>query len=90
MIYRLLLHKSVTKFLESRPVKQRQELKKKLELLKENPFPNTELDIKMMQGHENLYRLRIGQYRFIYQIKQGELIVFVFKAGNRGDVYKGL
>jgi mRNA interferase RelE/StbE len=90
MNYRLLLHKSVTKFLESCPAKQRQELKKKLELLKENPFPNKELDIKMMQGYENLYRLRVGQYRFIYQVKQDELIIFVFKAGNRGDVYKGL
>lgn len=90
MIYRLLLHKNVTKFLESHPVKQRQELKKKLELLKANPFPNTELDIKAMQGYEDLYRLRVGQYRFIYKIKQGEVCVFVFKAGNRGDVYKGL
>ncbi len=66
MSYRLLLHKSVSKFLESRPLKQRHELKKKLELLKEHPFPNEELDIKMMQGYENLYRLRIGQFRFIY------------------------
>jgi mRNA interferase RelE/StbE len=90
MSYRLLLHKNVSKFLESRPVKQRQELKKKLELLKEDPFPNTELDIKIMQGYENLYRLHIGQYRFIYKIEQGKLIVFIFKAGHRGDIYKGL
>lgn len=90
MSYRLLLHKNVSKFLECRPAKQRQELKKKLERLKENPFPNMEQDIKVMQGYENLYRLRIGQYRFIYKIEQGELIVFVIKAGNRGEVYKGL
>ncbi len=90
MSYRLLLHKSVSKFLESRPTKQRQALQTQLELLKENPFPNAALDIKTMQGYENLYRLRIGQYRFIYQIKQGELIIFVFKSGNRGDIYKGL
>lgn len=90
MSYRLLLHKSVIKFLESRPNKQRQELKEKIELLKDNPFQNKVLDIKSMQGYENIYRLRVGQYRFIYQIKQGELIIFVFKVGNRGDVYKGL
>lgn len=43
-----------------------------------------------MQGYENLYRLRIGQYRLIYQVKQNELVVFILKAGNRGDIYKEL
>jgi len=88
MIYRLLLHKSVTKFLEKCPSKQRQEIKQKLELLKQNPYSNSQLDIKIMQGYEEVYRLRVGQYRLIYQIKQNELIIFVMKAGNRGDVYK--
>jgi len=88
MIYRLLLHKSVTKFLEKCPSKQRQEIKQKLELLKQNPYSNSQLDIKIMQGYEEIYRLRVGQYRLIYQIKQDELIIFVMKAGNRGDVYK--
>jgi len=88
MSYRLLLHKSVTKFLEKRPAKQRQELKCKLELLREAPYANEQLDIKPMQGYVDLYRLRVGQYRFVYQVKQNELIVFVLKAGNRGDVYK--
>jgi mRNA interferase RelE/StbE len=90
MSYRLLLHKSVTKFLEKCPDKQRQDIKQKLELLKQNPYANEQLDIKPMQGYENLYRLRIGQYRLVYQIKQDELIIFILKAGNRGDIYKAL
>lgn len=90
MSYRLLLHKNVTKFLEKCPAKQRQDIKQKLELLKQNPYSNTQLDIKNMQGYENLYRLRIGQYRLIYQVKQNELVIFVLKAGNRGDIYKEL
>lgn len=90
MSYRLLLHKNVTQFLEKCPVKQKQQLKQKLELLKQNPHQNKQLDIKAMQGYECLYRLRVGQYRLIYQIKQSELIVFVLKAGGRGDVYKDM
>lgn len=70
MSYRLLLHKSVTRFIEKCPAKQRQELKQKLELLKQNPYNNTQLDIKIMQGYDGLYRLRIGQYRLIYQHKK--------------------
>lgn len=34
------------------------------------------------------YRLRIGDYRVILDINDGELIVLVLKIGTRGDVYK--
>ena len=63
MSYGLLLYKNVTKFIEKCPDKQRQDIKQKLELLKQNPYFSTQLDIKSMQGYESLYRLRIGQYR---------------------------
>ncbi len=76
MNYRLLLHKSVTKFLAKCPTKQQQEIKEKLECLKQNPYNHSQLDIKIMQGYKDLYRLRIGQYRLIYQIKDDELILF--------------
>jgi len=46
------------------------------------------LDIKSLQGYDNLYRLRIGQVRLIYQIENDELIIFIIKVGNRGDIYK--
>jgi len=36
-----------------------------------------------MQGYQEVYRL-------IYQIKENELLIFVMKAGNRGDIYKAL
>lgn len=90
MTYRLLLHKNVTSFIAKRSDKQRQAIKQKLEMLKIDPYQNSELDIKAMKGYDNLFRLRIGQYRFIYQINNDELIVFVLKGGNRGDVYKGI
>lgn len=90
MSYRLLLHKSVTKFLDKLTEKQRQDISAKLELLKENPFSSQQLDIKMMQGYDSLYRLRVGQYRLIYQVEEDKLLIFILKAGNRGDIYKGI
>ncbi len=90
MNYRLLLHKTVTKFIQKCPEKQQQEINNKFELLKENPYRHPQLDIKIMQGYTDLYRLRIGQYRFIYQVQNNELIIFILKAGQRGDIYKHL
>ncbi|MEN9847533.1 MAG: hypothetical protein RL368_273 [Pseudomonadota bacterium] len=88
MSYQLLLHKRVTKFIQK--CLDKQLISQKLELLKQNPYVNPQLDIKIMQGYENLYRLRVGQYRFIYQVKENELIIFMLKAGQRGDIYKSL
>jgi mRNA interferase RelE/StbE len=34
------------------------------------------------------YRLRVGDYRVIYEIHDDELILVVIKVGPRGDVYK--
>ena len=43
-------------------------------------------DIKTMEGHTELYRLRIGQYRVIYT--KDNIILFIIDIGNRGDIYK--
>ena len=88
MNYRLLLHKNASKFIEKCDKKQKEMIKKKLTLLQIDPRNHPLLDIKAMQGYSDLYRLRIGQYRLIYQIKEKELLIFLMTIGNRGDVYK--
>jgi len=45
-------------------------------------------NIKVLQGYENFYRLRVGDYRVIYRIDDNELIIIVLKIGSRGDIYK--
>ena len=44
-------------------------------------------DIKKLKWHDNLLRLRVGDYRIIYTVDHGELIVMVIDAGNRGEIY---
>lgn len=45
-------------------------------------------DIKKLQGYSNLYRLRIGDYRVIYQV-QDEMII-IDAVLPRGEAYKRL
>lgn len=42
-------------------------------------------DWKRMQG---LWRLRVGGYRAICELRDGDLVLLVVKVGSRGDVYK--
>ena len=43
---------------------------------------------KPLERHKGLNRLRVSDYRIIYSVDNGELIVYVVDAGNRGDIYK--
>lgn len=88
MMYSLIIYKKAAKFLKSRNSSTKGIIAKKLELLKENPYTHPLLDIKKLKGVENVFRLRIGTIRIIYQVIEHELLILVISAGVRGDVYK--
>lgn len=51
--------------------------------------PRQHLSIKKMQGYDaEVYRLRIGNYRVIYEIVDDKLIIIIVRIRPRGDIYK--
>lgn len=52
--------------------------------LSNNPFSHKSKKLK----NSGLYRIRVGDYRVVYQIDQKEKIVIVTKIGHRREVYK--
>lgn len=42
---------------------------------------------KKLSGSENTYRIRIGNYRIIYDIYEKEILIKVLKVGHRKDIY---
>jgi mRNA interferase RelE/StbE len=42
---------------------------------------------KKLKGGEGLYRIRVGDYRVVYEIEDAKLVVVVVKIGNRKDIY---
>lgn len=61
-------------------------MKKRLLQLETNPYGLGE----KLQGATDRYRIRIGDYRAIYQVQNRELIVLVVRIGHRGEVYRQL
>lgn len=43
-----------------------------------------------LAGLPELYRIRIGEYRVVYQVRDDVLLVLVVRIGGRGDVYRNL
>jgi mRNA interferase RelE/StbE len=62
-------------------------IKEKLILLVENP-EILKNNIKPLKGeHKGKFRLRVNQYRIIFQIKESELIIIIIRIGHRKEAY---
>ena len=57
----------------------------KIDALAKDPFPSGSVKLEA-QG--DLRRIRVGDYRVIYQVRQKTLVVFVIRIKKRGDVYR--
>jgi mRNA interferase RelE/StbE len=83
--YSLRIKKSARKELESIATKaDGQRLIKRIQSLANNPRP---VGSQKLSAFER-YRIRQGNYRILYSIKDTELGVYVIKIGDRKDVYR--
>ena len=81
MIYKIKIRPKALKFIEKQDRFQRLRIYKAIYNL-----PNG--DVKKMAGCKDEYRLRVGNYRIIYEQNQNEFIILITKAENRGQIYK--
>lgn len=52
--------------------------------LAENPRPPGARKLTARDG----YRLRVGDYRILYQVDDGAKVVIIYRVMSRGDVYR--
>ena len=62
-------------------------LGRRIDSLAENPRPQ---GVKKLSGEDDMHRIRVGDYRIIYQIREKSLVVLIVRIGHRSDVYRGL
>jgi len=84
--YRLVLSKPAVRALRDLPANVNQRISIALDGLKEQPRPQGCIKL---QGREELWRIRVGDYRIIYAIDDTVQIIDVRRIGNRRDVYNG-
>lgn len=82
--YKITFKKSVAKDLKSLPKSDVIKIISKIDSLAEDP---RQVGSIKLSGIE-LYRIRQGLYRVVYEIKDRELTILVIKVGHRSDVYK--
>ncbi len=84
MSYEIILLKSVQKALDRLPDEVVRRILQRLSELETNPRPP---DGKKLKGRP-AWRVRVGDYRVIYEVHDGELLVFVVTVGHRREVYR--
>jgi len=82
--FEVVFKQSVVKDLRPIPKKEVTRILKCIEALKIVPRSP---GVEKLSGQE-LYRIRQGVYRILYEIKNTELIIIVVKIGHRRDVYR--
>lgn len=79
--YVIRFEKAAERFLRKQTPKTQQNLMKTIYRLPDGT------DIKRLKGY-NLYRIRVGNIRIIYSIKEEIRVINIENIDNRGDVYK--
>ncbi len=83
MKYTIVIEKPAEKFITRLAQSEKERV---LRAIHELPHKG---DIKRLQGKKSrgMYRLRVGPYRVLYTVDNGQLVVRVIDAGNRGQIY---
>jgi mRNA interferase RelE/StbE len=85
MRYQIEISKTAAKFLRKLSNKNFALVANAIDSLSTDPYQK---GIKKLKGYDNVFRLRAGNYRILYEIDGGRLVVAVIEIGDRKDIYE--
>ena len=56
-----------------------------VEQLATEPYPH---EVRKLVGSEHTYRIRVGDYRVVYNVVSSTLIIQIIRVGHRKDIYQ--
>ena len=86
LIYTARFERKALKSLENLPADIRSRVLRTIFQLERAPRPHG--SIKLSTGDVDYYRVRVGNYRVVYQIIDNQLIILVVAVDHRKDVYR--
>ncbi len=83
--WEIVIHRKAEKTLKRLRGEMLERTRQAIRSLAENPRP---IGYKKMSGYDNLYRIRVGDWRIIYAIEDDKLIILVLEVAPRGGIYR--
>ena len=87
MAYRIEVKSQAVRALERIPNPHRRRIARAIDGLAHDPRP---AGCVKLTGADDAYRVRVGDYRILYEIADRVLIVYVIRIAHRKDVYRAL
>jgi len=84
-MYEIIFSKKAAKFISSLPEGYKNKIKETVSVLKENPYG---YPYKKIRGETNVYRIRVGEYRILYEIDKNDNLIIILKVDKRERVYE--
>jgi mRNA interferase RelE/StbE len=85
MAFRIEWKKSTRKDLRKLPASTAERIVEAVENLEENPLPH---GVEKLRGSEHAYRIRLGDYRIVYEVVTESKLVEIQRVRHRKDVYR--
>jgi mRNA interferase RelE/StbE len=85
--YEILFQPSVEKDLRKLSAENYERVMVRTETLASDPFPTQSVKLK---GTEGLYRVRVGDYRIVYEVDPEAHCILIHYIRHRRDVYRDL
>ena len=83
--YRVEIARRAVKSIAKLPRREQQRVRAAIDLLANEPRPP---GCVALAGEESVYRVRIGDYRILYEIFDTRMVIQVVRVGHRRDVYR--
>ncbi len=83
--YRVEIARRAIKSIAKLPRKEQLRVRAAIDLLADDPGPP---GCVAMAGEDSVYRVRIGDYRILYEVIDERLVIQVVRVGHRRDVYR--
>jgi mRNA interferase RelE/StbE len=83
--YRIEIKQSAAKELKKIPKPDRRRISDKIDSLAEELSSQ---EITKLKGDNPFHRIRVGDYRIIYEIQNEVLVILIIKVGHRKDIYR--
>ena len=85
-MYEVVYTKQADRTLRRMPRNQAQVIRIKIEEIARDPYAQHN-NLTKLVGRSG-YRLRVGDWRILYELQDQQLIMLVVKVASRGDVYR--
>ncbi|HAN71635.1 MAG TPA: type II toxin-antitoxin system RelE/ParE family toxin [Actinobacteria bacterium] len=83
--YEIRIARRAAKSLAGLERREQQRIRAAIELLADNPRPPA---CVAMSGEPDVYRVRVGDYRIVYEVIDAMLVIHVVRVGHRREVYR--